>query len=79
MEKPTGHSAVVRINLVLNGHALPVAQLGPDFLILDTPADIPAEVADIVMSVDGEEERWKVRLPEGLRSSSHRVRISHFG
>ena len=35
------HSADVAIHLLINGNALPVAQLGPDFLLLRGVADHP--------------------------------------
>jgi len=76
MEKHNGHSAEVRIDLILNGRTLSVGQLGPDFLVLDHPAEQPAGTADILMSVDGREQRWSVQLPEGLRLGQRRARIS---
>jgi hypothetical protein len=76
MEEHNGHSAEVRIDLILNGQTLSVGQLGPDFLVLDHPAEQPAGTADILMSVDGREQRWSVRLPEGLRLDQRKVRIS---
>jgi hypothetical protein len=36
-----GHSANVMISLLFNGHSLPVAQLGPGFVLLDDPGDHP--------------------------------------
>lgn len=70
-----GHSADVRIDLILNGHSIPVAQLGPGFLLLDTPADHPAGEASIILRVDQSEERWNVRLPDGISASTKRVNI----
>ncbi len=76
MEDRNEHSADVKIDLILNGHTLPVAQLGPDFLVLDHPAEYPAGTAEILMSVDGEAERWSVRLPEGIQTGRRKVAIS---
>jgi hypothetical protein len=70
-----GHSADVRINLILNGDSIPVAQLGPGFLLLDAPTDHPPGPASIVLRVDQNERRWNVRLPEGISSRSKRVVI----
>ena len=42
------HSADVQISLLLNGRSIPVAQLGPGFLLLDTPHDHPPANASIV-------------------------------
>jgi hypothetical protein len=38
-----GHSAQVKMRLLLNGSSIPVAQMGPDFLILKSPFEhLPA-------------------------------------
>jgi hypothetical protein len=70
-----GHSADVRMDLHVNGHVLPIAQLGPDFLILRNPVDHPPTDAEIALSIDGHESRWPVRLQEGLSVSQRRTRI----
>ncbi len=74
-----GHSADVRISLLFSGHCIPVAQLGPDFLLLDTPADHPPGPASIVLRVDQSERRWDVSLPHGISAASKRVAISACG
>ena len=71
-----GHSADVRISLLLNGHSIPVAQLGPGFLLLDEPSEHPPGEASIVLRVDQSERRWIVRLPNGISSDSKRVVIA---
>jgi len=70
-----GHSADVRIRLILNGDSIPVAQLGPGFLLLDNPTNYPPGSARIVMRVDQSERSWNVGLPEGISSGSKRVTI----
>jgi hypothetical protein len=62
--------------LHLNGHVLPIAQLGPDFLILTNPVDHSPTEAQIAMSIDGHESRWSVRLHEGISTAQRRTRIS---
>ena len=71
-----GHSADVRISLMFGGHSIPVAQLGPGFLLLDAPADHPPGPASILLRVDQSEQRWDVRLPNGISATSKRVAIS---
>lgn len=71
-----GHSADVRIRLVLNGESIPVAQLGPDFLLLDAPADHPPGDARVVLQVDRSERTWTVSLPDGISAQSERVAIA---
>ena len=71
-----GHSADVRITLLFGGYSIPVAQLGPGFLLLDAPADHPPGPASIVLRVDQSERRWDVRLPNGISAASKRVAIT---
>ncbi|MDQ3623244.1 MAG: hypothetical protein M3463_12245 [Verrucomicrobiota bacterium] len=68
-----GHSADVRIRLLINGTSFPVGQLGPDFLLLKTPFDHPRTDATIVLCVDGNERQWKVHLPDGISAGSRWV------
>ena len=73
--KESGHSADVQIHLNVNGFTLPVGQLGPEFLILREPTEHPPAEAEIVMSVDGNERRWNVFLPEGISAGKTRTKI----
>jgi hypothetical protein len=70
-----GHSADVAISLLLNGHSIPVAQLGPGFLLLDAPADHPPGEASVVLRVDQSEECWNIHLPNGISAGTKRVTI----
>jgi len=71
-----GHSADVRISLMFGGHSIPVAQLGPGFLLLDAPVDHPPGSASILLRVDQSERRWDIRLPNGISATSKRVAIT---
>lgn len=64
------------MRLLANGQAVRVAQLGPDFLLVEAPCELPAGDACVVMQVDHGERRWDVRLPEGSSAASRRVAIS---
>ena len=75
----SGHSADVRISLVLHGHSIPVAQLGPGFLLLDAPTDLPPGVGIMHLSVDLNERSWGVTLPEGISAKSKRVKLNSPG
>ena len=55
------HSADVQMHLSVNGHTMSIGHLGPDYVVLDTPIDHPPSDAEISLSVDGNESRWKVR------------------
>jgi hypothetical protein len=71
-----GHSAQVKMKLLVNGSSLSVAQMGPDFLLVSEAIDHPPTNASIVMQVDESERRWDVRLPEGISLGSKRIVIS---
>jgi hypothetical protein len=71
-----GHSAEVEMLLLVNGDSIPIAQMGPDFLLLDKPFDHPPSPASLILRVDQNESRWDVHLPQGISSSSQRVAIS---
>ncbi len=75
MSSQGGHSAQVKMRLLVNGITVPVVQLGPDFLLLDTPLNLPAGDASVVMQIDQGERRWDVRLPDGSSAASRRVAI----
>jgi hypothetical protein len=70
------HSADVRIHLHVNGYILPVAQLGPSFLVLRNPMDHPPCEAEITLSIDGSEERWAVHLTNGIRVGRRKTAIT---
>jgi hypothetical protein len=71
-----GHSAIVKMHLLIGGITIPVAQLGPDFLLLDEPDDHPPGEASLVLRVDQTERSWHVRLPDGISAGSKRVAIT---
>ncbi len=71
-----GHSAQVKMRLLLNGSSIPVVQMGPDFLILEAAAEHPPGDATLELQIDTSERRWKVRLPNGISSASRTVTIS---
>jgi len=68
--KANGYSADVQMQLSVNGQVFRIGQLGPDFLILDNPADHPPAEGEITMSIDGEISRWMVQLPHGVSAAN---------
>ncbi len=58
-----GHSALVKMRLLVNGSSLSIAQMGPDFLLVDEPINHPPSDASVVMQIDQSERRWNVHLP----------------
>ena len=64
------------MRLLVNGSSLSIAQMGPDFLLVDSPIDHPPGNASVVMQVDQSESRWPVNLPEGISTASKKVLIA---
>lgn len=71
-----GHSALVSIRLLVKGDVMPVAQMGPDYLFIDSPVDHQPGEATVVLNVDESESRWKVWLPNGISVTSEKVSIA---
>ena len=65
------------MTLFLGETALPVAQLGPDFLILKEPTRQQPESNGILsLTVDGVCEKIPVHLPQGIQPAQRRVAIA---
>lgn len=71
-----GHSADVRMQLLVNGLSLRVGKLGSDFLVLDAPVNHAPTVASIILQIDDSEQRWNVYLPDGISTASKRVALA---
>ena len=67
------------MRLLVNGLSLPVAQMGPDFVLVDVPVNHGPATAIMVLEVDQNERRWNVRLPDGMSAENHRVQIAAAG
>lgn len=63
------------MRLEIDGVRVPIAQLGPDFVILTEPASSAVRRGEIALQVDSTEERWTVELPDGLARPGERTRI----
>lgn len=59
----------------MNGSIFSVAQLGPGFVVLRDAIDHPPSIAEIRMSIDGDETRWPVQLVDGIATDSRKTRI----
>ena len=62
--------------LHLDGAEVPVAQMGPDFLILKEPFSSSASEGIVTLTVDGVSEEIPVLLPNGITPDSKRVEIA---
>lgn len=63
------------MRLLVNHTSITVAQMGPDFLLVDDPINHPPGDAIVVLQVDQSEHRWNVDLPDGISATSRRVAI----
>ena len=70
-----GHSAIVKMRLRFNGTSIPIAKMGPDYIVVNSASDHPPCEATIEMWVDESESRWNVRLPNGISAGSKRVAL----
>ena len=70
------HSALVKMCLTINGTSIPIRQMGPDFLFVDSDTDYPPGEATIVLQIDDSRRQWQVRLPEGISKNSERVALT---
>jgi hypothetical protein len=61
-----GYSSEVQLFLIVEGRSYSLAQIGPDFVTLREPAELPPAEAEVVMIIDGREQnRWAVTLEHG--------------
>lgn len=67
------------MHLTVDGQALSVGQLGPDFLLLDTPIDHPPSGARLFVAIDDKAREWDVFLPQGISAESRRVVMAKVG
>lgn len=64
------------MQLLVNGSCVEIAQMGPDFLLVNNPIDHVRDEANILLEVDGRARSWKILLPEGITTTSNRVSIA---
>lgn len=71
-----GHSADVKMRLLVSGRSFPVAQMGPDFVLLESPVNHPPAHASVELQVDQSKRSWNVLLPHGISADTKRVAIA---
>jgi hypothetical protein len=61
-----GYSSEVKLFLIVEEKPYSLAQIGPDFVILREPTELPPTDAEVVMFIDvREQSRWPVTLVHG--------------
>ncbi len=73
--KRLAHSAIVHMQLVVDGRTLTIGHMGADYVIADDPINHPPAKAEMVMSVNAEVTRWRVYLPDGISTSADCIRL----
>lgn len=76
LDLKSNYSAEITLSLEVNGHAWPLAMIGPDSFVPKQPIQLDPCDAEIVMTIDGKERRWPVRLIDGATPFDKDVRIS---
>ena len=61
------------MRLIIDGTSIPINQMGPDFLFVESDRDFPPGEATIVLQIDESRRQWQVRLPDGVSRNSERV------
>jgi len=71
-----GHSSLVKMQLLFNGGSIPIAKMGPDYVVVNSATEHPPCDARIVLKVDASERQWDVHLPDGISARSKRVALA---
>ena len=67
------------MRLLVNGVSFRIAQMGPDFLFVESPGDHPPARATIELQVDDAQRTWEVNLPHGMKAGDERVSLGVIG
>lgn len=79
MTRLTSYSATVTLELRTDSVRIPLSQLACDFAIAAKQTQLDPCEGEIRMTVDGNETRIPVYLPEGIQADRLRFRLSPAG
>ena len=71
LQIPDSHSTTVEAYLQVGDQRFSVANMGPDRCIVRSPKLVQPSAAELVLRVDGEEQRWSVFLVDGITLTGH--------
>jgi hypothetical protein len=74
----SGYSATVDLRLAADGKEWPLAKTGRDYVVPALPFQLPPCDGEVIVIVDGDEHRSKVRLVNGVRPGDCRIRIERY-
>jgi hypothetical protein len=69
------HSAVMRMELRVNGHVVPICQMGPDYLVVGQPFEHPPANAEVSLRIDNSEMRRGAASLKGSVPRDERRRL----
>ncbi|QDT14830.1 hypothetical protein [Alienimonas californiensis] len=72
-------SARTSLTLLCGDQEVAVSEIGPGFLSLQKPSDLPPGPATVRATVNGQEHRWAVVIPEGLDPTATEVMLPTLG
>jgi hypothetical protein len=64
------------MSLSVNGHVFSIAEMGPDFVVLNDALDHQPCVGEITMRIDSHTRRWPVELIDGIVAGGGDTRIA---
>ena len=73
MNADSGYSAQFDGYLVVGDQSFPLARLGPNSLGLAEPVNLPPADGEIVLVIDGFEQRTRIRLDDGVTAELDEV------
>lgn len=69
----TPFSASIDMWLEVAGQQVPIAQMGPNFVVLRERSEFEPGEAVLVLVVDGQRKSWPVKMPRGGSASDRWV------
>ena len=64
------YSAIIKGELRIGDRTIRLAQVGPEFVIVDAALELPPGPAILIIDVDGEITRREIDLPHGAPADS---------
>jgi hypothetical protein len=60
--RTTRYSSRVELELIVEGHSIKLDEIGDTSVTLSAPASVRRGLAEVVIHVDGQPERWTVEI-----------------
>ena len=70
---PDSYSTTVEAFLVIGQRRFSVANVDSNRCIVRSPESVPPTAAELVLRIDGDEQRWSVFLVDGISPNSGHV------